>query len=147
MRLIDGGRGMMHAHDMDESVDAPEFGSREFWRRGHRRPWWQWNVLTLFAALFALVWARELLRLSQQLTWLISVCLLVTWFAAPALLMAPSREADAAIENPAGAKRPLLLAVAACLIIGLFARSGFLAGVLGCGAALLAAVAFRSRHD
>jgi hypothetical protein len=25
------------------------------WRLGHHRPWWQWNVLTLAAALFVLI--------------------------------------------------------------------------------------------
>ena len=57
---------------------------REQWRLGHRRPWWQWNVITLCVALFALVWARELLGMDKEAT--LGSCFLVVsvWLVVPA---------------------------------------------------------------
>jgi hypothetical protein len=66
---------------------SEEVFSKEFWRLGHRRRWWQWNVITLFVPLFLLVWMRELLRLTQPATWLMSLAVLTAWFLAPMLLI------------------------------------------------------------
>ena len=62
--------------------------NKDQWRLGHRRPWWQWNVLTLFAALFVLVWARELLSLHYMLTWSLFVAVFVVWLLSPLLWQA-----------------------------------------------------------
>jgi len=75
--------------------------SKEFWRLGHRRPWWQWNVITLFVPLFLLVWMRELLRLTQPATWLMSLAVLTAWFLAPMLfIQAPEDERAIAGAEP-----------------------------------------------
>lgn len=71
-----------------ENVEYPTgVGSREFWRLGHRRRWWQWNVLTLFSGLFLLVWARELFGLSQTNTWMTCVSIVALWAFAPLLFI------------------------------------------------------------
>ena len=84
----------MHAAVMNEQVF-----SKEFWRLGHRRPWWQWNVITLFVPLFLLVWIREFLRVPQGVTWLTSMAVVAAWFLLPMLLLPPSLGRD----NPANA--------------------------------------------
>lgn len=52
----------------------------DLWQRGHRRPWWYFNVLTLFGALFVLVWLRFLFDLPQGATIFLTVLVLVGWF-------------------------------------------------------------------
>jgi hypothetical protein len=59
--------------------------NKDQWRLGHRRPWWQWNVLTLFAALFVLVWVRELVSLHYVVTWLLCAAVLAVWLILPFL--------------------------------------------------------------
>lgn len=56
------------AHDEDE-----------LWDRGHKRPWWCFNVLTLFGMLFVLVWIRYLLDLQQGTTILLTVVVVIVW--------------------------------------------------------------------
>ena len=60
----------------------------EQWRLGHRRPWWQWNVITLMVALFALVWLRELSNMDYYATWLLSAIVLVAWSLFPLIVEA-----------------------------------------------------------
>src|SRR5688500_11546987 len=69
----------------DDAVEEPQ----DLWRMGHRRPWWQWNVITLFVTLFLLVWARELFRLSQTITWLTCVGLLLAWAIGTSVYLGP----------------------------------------------------------
>ena len=71
--------------DFDALTDEPTPLARpvDLWRQGHRRPWWQWNVLTLFASLFILIWARELAGISQEATWLLCIAALGLWFLYP----------------------------------------------------------------
>jgi hypothetical protein len=128
---------------MDEQVF-----SKEFWRLGHRRPWWQWNVITLFVPLFLLVWIREFLRVPQGVTWLMCMAVLAAWFALPPLFM-PSQEqaADSArptVDAPAsdGVHHGYLLAAAAmfgCVVLA----GGVVAGALSVLAAMLYAAAVR----
>lgn len=56
------------------------------WRLGHKRPWWQWNVLTLFAALFVLIWAREILSLKLGSAALLCFAVFMTWGLLPAFM-------------------------------------------------------------
>jgi hypothetical protein len=56
---------------------------QEQWRLGHRRPWWQWNVITLCVALFALVWARELWDLDKEATIGLCFAIVVVWLIVP----------------------------------------------------------------
>src|SRR5690606_4833722 len=58
----------------------------DFWRQGHKRPWWQWNVITLFVPLFLLVWIREFGKLSQGVTWMTCVALIGAWVFFPAII-------------------------------------------------------------
>jgi hypothetical protein len=122
--------------------------SREFWRLGHRRPWWQWNVITLFVPLFLLVWIREFLRVPQGATWLLCVGVLTAWFLIPALaLPIPWRDAadsghqaDDAASNGSRAGY-LLAAIAMFLLVAL--AGGITAGACSIVAALLYAAAIR----
>jgi hypothetical protein len=55
------------------------------WRLGHRRPWWQWNVITLFGALFVLIWVREVTSMSYTFTLVSSVIVFTLWVLLPEL--------------------------------------------------------------
>lgn len=55
----------------------------DLWRQGHRRPWWMWNVLSLFAALFALVWLRFLFSLPQSAVWILCFAIIGGWLFLP----------------------------------------------------------------
>jgi mannose-6-phosphate isomerase-like protein (cupin superfamily) len=48
-------------------------------RRGHKRPWWDFNVLTLFASLFVLVWIRFLFDLHQGATITMTLLVIFGW--------------------------------------------------------------------
>lgn len=52
--------------------------------RRQRRPWWRWNIIALFVALFLLAWVRELLGLSPLATWLSVFLVFGLWALAPA---------------------------------------------------------------
>lgn len=47
--------------------------------RGHKRPWWDFNVLTLFAALFVLVWIRFLFEMQQGATITMTLLVIIGW--------------------------------------------------------------------
>jgi hypothetical protein len=53
------------------------------WRLGHRRPWWHWNVVTLFAAMFVLIWMRELFDVPFPHSLLLFGVLLCVWLYLP----------------------------------------------------------------
>jgi hypothetical protein len=55
------------------------------WRLGHRRPWWQWNVITLCVALFALAWTREIMSFGGTTTLVSSVLVFAFWAVLPDL--------------------------------------------------------------
>lgn len=63
---------------------------KDKWRLGHRRPWWQWNVLTLAAALFALIWSRELFEL-QHSVWPFCLLIFFLWLIIPVSISQPPR--------------------------------------------------------
>jgi hypothetical protein len=120
--------------------------SKQFWRLGHRRPWWQWNVITLFVPLFLLVWIRELFRVPQGVSWLMCMAVLAAWFFLPMLLI-PSSDPSAdssttAVNSPAsdGVRHGYLLAAVAmfgCVMI----FGGIVAGAFSVLAAMLYAAA------
>ena len=60
---------------------------RTQWRLGHRRAWWNWNLLTLFVASFLLIWMREWFDLSFQRSLLMFVALVGVWLYLPDLRM------------------------------------------------------------
>ena len=132
---------------------SDDITSREFWRRGHRRPWWQWNVLTLFAALFLLIWARELLRLPQTATWMICVLLILAWATIPAILLVDRHAKDEPHFPPhadvakSNGVRPGYLAASAALFIAVGWVGGFFAAALSVIAAMVYAAATRSPRD
>lgn len=64
-----------------------------------RRPWWRWNIVTLFAALFVYAWVRELAALSPGATWLGVISLFFCWGVVPMLFVATPLTT---IERPAG---------------------------------------------
>lgn len=64
------------------------------WRLGHHRPWWQWNVLTLAAALFALIWSRELFELERGV-WPLCVLIFFVWLVIPIAVPEPARPLNA----------------------------------------------------
>lgn len=65
----------------DEREESVDFA--ELWRLGHKRPWWQWNILTLFGALFVLAWVRELVGLAPAATWVSALAVGGLWAFAP----------------------------------------------------------------
>jgi Na+/melibiose symporter-like transporter len=77
------------------------------WRLGHRRPWWQWNVLTLFAILFVLVWVREFFGVSYNMILLVCSLIVFLWLvvpigstaAAPRLPQIESQPSDASNDD------------------------------------------------
>ena len=71
---------------------------REQWRLGHRRPWWQWNVITLCVALFALVWARELFGLNSEATFRFCFAIVVVWLCVPAVKQVAAYRRRVAME-------------------------------------------------
>jgi hypothetical protein len=132
---------------------SDDIGSREFWRLGHRRPWWQWNVITLLAALFVLVWARELLRLPQTATWLMCVGIVAAWFAVPAILLA-DRPKEEVVLVPVDAEepgvnrlRPGYFIAAAAMFGAVVLTGGWVAGLFSVLAAVLYAAATRFQRD
>jgi len=116
------------------------------WRLGHHRPWWQWNVITLFVSLFVLVWARELLRISQTATWMLCVAVFCIWAIAPAIA-----EAIIAVDNTESRAPTAARAVAYLgslgILVGIMAFAGIHIGIFSVLAAILMAIAVRSRHD
>jgi mannose-6-phosphate isomerase-like protein (cupin superfamily) len=48
-------------------------------RLGHKRPWWDFNVLTLLASLFVLVWIRYLFDLQQGATIMLTLMAIFGW--------------------------------------------------------------------
>lgn len=121
------------------------------WRLGHHRPWWQWNVITLFVSLFILIWARELLRISQTATWMLCVAVFCVWALAPAIV-----EAITAVDDSAGEKNDARASVAGravaylgslAILVGIMAYAGIHIGIFSVLAVILMAVAVRSRHD
>lgn len=67
-----------------------------------RRPWWRWNVLTLFAALFVMVWLRYLLALSPGLTWTLVLTIGLAWASGP-MTIVPTRFTTMP-QRPSGAE-------------------------------------------
>jgi hypothetical protein len=56
------------------------------WRLGHKRRWWQWNVITLGLALFVLVWAREIFSLPLNAAVLLCLMVFFGWALLPAVM-------------------------------------------------------------
>jgi hypothetical protein len=118
---------------------------------GHRRPWWQWNVVTLFVALFVLVWARELLRLNQTATWLTCVCLLLAWAIGPSIYLGPGerreempRETTDELSDDVGLRFGYMLAAFA-MFGAVVLTGGFVAAIFSMLAAILYAAAVQKR--
>jgi hypothetical protein len=117
---------------MNDEADSPQVGTREYWRLGHRRPWWQWNVLTLFAMLFALIWARELIPLSQTATWMLCIAVLGAWSIGPALILGPPIRFDRSEDNERSPAEPwpVFFAASMGMLGGVFYYGGATAGML-----------------
>ncbi|TWT34030.1 hypothetical protein KOR34_38660 [Posidoniimonas corsicana] len=65
----------------DDAPEAPPPAKRE------RRPWWRWNIITLFVVLFVLAWVRELGGLSMNATWLMVFSVFFCWWVGPVFLV------------------------------------------------------------
>ncbi|MBA4106945.1 MAG: hypothetical protein C0485_14440 [Pirellula sp.] len=152
---------------MHKNADSPDFDSLDdepapavaaaaakpgdFWRLGHKRPWWQWNVITLFVSLFALTWVRELAGVSQTATWMICVAVFCVWMLAPAIV-----ETITAVDDAAGERTDARASVAGravaylgslAILVGIMAYAGIHIGIFSVLAVILMAVAVRARHD
>ena len=151
---------------MHKNVDAPDFDSLDdepastavaavkpgdFWRLGHKRPWWQWNVITLFVSLFALTWFRELAGVSQTATWMICVAVFSLWMLAPAIVEAITAVDSSAFESTDTRAPTVGRAVAylgsLAILVGIMAYAGIHIGIFSVLAVILMAVAVRARHD
>lgn len=144
--------------------DAPDFDSLDdepapvvavaaakpgdFWRQGHKRPWWQWNVITLFVSLFALTWIRELAGVSQTATWMICVAVFSLWMLAPAIVEAITAVDDGAADARAPTVgRAVAYLGSLAILVGIMAYAGIHIGIFSVLAVILMAVAVRARHD
>jgi hypothetical protein len=114
------------------------------WRLGHHRPWWQWNVITLFVSLFVLIWARELLRISQTATWMLCVAVITAWALVPAF--AVEWQLSEGIGQSGYGRVAAYLGSLATLV-GIMAFAGIHIGIFSVLAVILMAVAVRARHD
>ncbi len=158
---------------MHKNVDAPDFDSLDdepapsvavaaakpgdFWRLGHKRPWWQWNVITLFVSLFALTWVRELARISQTATWMICVGVFSLWVLVPAIVEAinavdSTATGDGTVGGRTDARPPTVGRAVAYLgslaiLVGIMAYAGIHIGIFSVLAVILMAIAVRARHD
>lgn len=113
----------------------------DFWRQGHRRPWWQWNVITLFVSLFVLIWIRELTGLSQTATWMICVLVIAAWAITPAII-------DAFLNTGGGdIARVAAYLSSLAILVGIMALAGIHVGIFSVLAVILMAIAVRARHD
>ena len=146
---------------MPKDSDAPDFDSLDdepastaataakpgvFWRQGHKRPWWQWNVITLFVSLFALTRFRELAGVSPTATWMICVAVFSLWVLAPAIVEAITAVDDAESRAPAAGRAVAYLGSLA-ILVGIMAFAGIHIGIFSVLAVILMAVAVRARHD
>lgn len=146
---------------MPTPSDAPDFDSLDAdpppaagatakpsdpWRLGHHRPWWQWNVITLFVSLFVLIWARELLRISQTATWMLCVAVFCIWAIAPAFAVEVIT-VDGFGRNRSTAPRVMAYLGSLGILVGIMAFAGIHIGIFSVLAAILMAIAVRSRHD
>jgi hypothetical protein len=113
----------------------------DFWRQGHRRPWWQWNVITLFVSLFVLIWIRELAGISQTATWMICVLVIAAWAITPAII-------DAFLNTGGGdVARVAAYLGSLAILVGIMALAGIHIGIFSVLAVILMAIAVRARHD
>jgi hypothetical protein len=147
---------------MPKNFDAPDFDSLDdepapavtvaaakpgdFWRLGHKRPWWQWNVITLFVSLFALTWFRELAGVSQTATWMICVAVFSLWMLAPAIVEAITAGDSTDARAPTAGRAVAYLGSLA-ILVGIMALAGIHIGIFSVLAVILMAVAVRARHD
>jgi hypothetical protein len=136
--------------DLFQEADALE-QAQDPWRMGHRRPWWQWNVVTLFVALFLLVWVRELFRLSQTATWVTCVGLLFAWLMGPAFYVGFSdQREDRPFEGTdmqgggLGLRAGYMLAAFA-MFGAVILTGGFIAAIFSLLAAMMYAAAVQKR--
>ena len=144
---------------MPTPSDAPNFDSldadptpaseatakpTDSWRLGHHRPWWQWNVITLFVSLFVLIWFRELAGISQTATWMTCVAVFCVWALAPAIFEAITAADNADGRAPAAARVAAYLGSLATLV-GIMAFAGIHIGIFSVLAVILMAIAVRSR--
>ncbi|TWT77759.1 hypothetical protein Pla123a_15550 [Posidoniimonas polymericola] len=67
----------------DDADDGPAAPPVKRWRR----PWWRWNIVTLFVALFVYAWVRELAAFSPGATWMGVVTLFFCWGVVPMLFV------------------------------------------------------------
>ncbi len=59
--------------------EIPQGSTNSLWRR----PWWRWNLFTLFAVLFVYVWVRELQSWTAGITIFGTVIIFATWVFSP----------------------------------------------------------------
>ncbi len=144
---------------MPKDFDAPDFDALDdeptvavvaakpgdFWRQGHKRPWWQWNVITLFVALFVLIWFRELAGISQTATWMICVAVIAVWALGPAFSL-ELITIDAFGPDRTSAGRVTAYLGSLAILVGIMAFAGIHIGIFSVLAAILMAIAARSRH-
>ncbi|TWT99580.1 hypothetical protein Pla108_05230 [Botrimarina colliarenosi] len=55
--------------------------------RRQRRSWWEWNLITLAASLFVLLWLRELISISPSRLWELLATIFFIWWLAPAVVL------------------------------------------------------------
>jgi hypothetical protein len=144
---------------MPTPSDAPNFDSldadptpaseatakpTDSWRLGHHRPWWQWNVITLFVSLFVLIWFRELAGISQTATWMTCVAVFCVWALAPAFAV-ELITVDGFGRNRSTAARVLAYLGSLATLVGIMAFAGIHIGIFSVLAVILMAIAVRSR--
>jgi mannose-6-phosphate isomerase-like protein (cupin superfamily) len=69
-------------------------------QRGRRRPWWNFNLLTLLASLFVLVWIRYLLDLQQGAAIMLTVLVICSWLLVGSFAQPPRTRWGAAGAAP-----------------------------------------------
>lgn len=69
--------------DDDDATEEeiPQGSTNSLWRR----PWWRWNLFTLFAVLFVYVWVRELLSWTAGITFLGLMAIFIIWILVPVI--------------------------------------------------------------
>lgn len=69
------------------TVSKQDGGVQRSSRRRELRPWWRWNLITLAATLFVLLWVRELTDMPLGGTWGVVVFAFFVWWLAPSIAL------------------------------------------------------------
>lgn len=55
--------------------------------RRQRRPWWQWNLITLAVLLFVLLWVSTLANFTPERIWTLVALIALIWWLAPGAIL------------------------------------------------------------